>query len=76
MERVKNKLQKIHTKYVWANPQKCGACWKCIKVCPQQVIGKVGLLWHKHIVIKNPDNCTGCKKCIQVCRHGVFSEEL
>jgi len=76
MKRVTNKLQKIHTKYVWANHQKCKACWKCVKVCPQQVIGKTGLLWHKHIAIKNPDSCIGCKSCIQVCPYGVFSEDM
>ena len=76
MKRVTNKLEKIRTKYVWANHQKCKACWKCVKVCPQQVIGKTGVLWHKHIVLKNSDNCSGCKKCIQVCPYGVFSEDM
>jgi len=76
MERVTNKLKKIHTKYVWANHQQCKACWKCVDACPKQVIGKVGILWHKHIVLKNSDNCTGCKKCIQICPYGVFSEDM
>lgn len=53
MGKRKDKLSKIHTKYVWANHRKCEACWKCIDACPKQVIGKVVFLWHKHIVIKD-----------------------
>ena len=56
-----NKLQRIHTPYIWVNPRACAACWKCIDNCPRDVIGKVGFLWHKHIVIRNADNCIGCK---------------
>ena len=74
MKANKDILNKIRTKYVWINPKKCEACWKCIDSCPKQVIGKVGFLWHKHIVIKNAENCTGCKKCIQTCPFDVFSE--
>jgi 2-oxoglutarate ferredoxin oxidoreductase subunit delta len=71
-----NRLSKIHTKHVWANPRACAACWKCIASCPGQVIGKVGFLWHKHIIFANPDSCTGCRKCIQTCPQGVFSEDI
>jgi len=74
--KITEKIKKIHTGHVWANTQKCEACWDCINACPKQVIGKVGFLWHKHIVFKNSENCTGCKKCVQVCPHGVFSETL
>ncbi|MDR1056019.1 MAG: 4Fe-4S binding protein [Prevotellaceae bacterium] len=69
-------LNKIHTPYVCANLRKCKACWKCMYNCPEKVIGKVGFLWHKHIVIKNAGNCIGCKKCIRICPYGVFSEKI
>lgn len=69
-----DKLNKLHTAYVWINPRKCKACWKCLDACPKQVIGKVNFLWHKHIVIKNSENCLGCNKCIKTCPYGVFSE--
>ena len=72
MKRKADKLSKIHTKHVWAIPRACVACWKFVDACPKQVIGKVGFLWHKHIVFKDSDNCTGCKKCIQTCPQGVF----
>ncbi|MDR3327212.1 MAG: 4Fe-4S dicluster domain-containing protein [Prevotellaceae bacterium] len=69
-------LSKIRTAYVWANTQNCTACWKCIDACPKKVIGKVGFLWHKHIIIKNVENCIGCKTCIKTCSQGVFSEKM
>jgi len=47
---------------------------ECINACPKQVIGKVVILWHKHIVIRNGTNCMGCNKCIKICPHGVFVE--
>ena len=71
-----NKLQRIHTSYVWINPKSCISCWQCIDNCPQDVIGKVGILWHKHIIIQNADDCIGCKKCINCCPAGVFSENM
>lgn len=76
MKRNVENLKKINTEHIWANHLECTACWKCVKTCPKQVIGKVGFLWHKHIIIKNAENCIGCKKCIEVCPHGVFSEEI
>jgi 2-oxoglutarate ferredoxin oxidoreductase subunit delta len=57
------------------NTRLCKACWVCINACPKQVIGKVGFLWHKHIILENPLNCTGCGKCIKVCPYGVFINE-
>lgn len=72
----KNKIDKVRTPYVWANPRKCKACDKCIAACPEQVIGKVGFLWHKHILFRGQEKCSGCKKCIKVCPYGVFSEEM
>ncbi|MCD8194277.1 MAG: 4Fe-4S binding protein [Tannerellaceae bacterium] len=74
MEREIKRLEKICTPYLWINPRICQACWKCVDACPQQVIGKVGFLWHKHIVIRNRDNCIGCKKCFNACEYHVFNE--
>jgi ferredoxin len=74
--RLAEKLKKIHTGHVWANTRNCQACWECVDGCPKQVIGKVGFLWHKHIVFKNSENCSGCQKCLQTCPHGVFSETM
>lgn len=70
MERV----SRISTAYVSINSRMCVACWKCVDTCPQQVVGKVQFLWHKHIVIKHPESCSGCKKCIKTCPHEVFTD--
>jgi NAD-dependent dihydropyrimidine dehydrogenase PreA subunit len=67
-----DRLKRIQTPYVGVNLRKCKACWECVAACPKQVIGKVGFLWHKHIVFRNSDNCSGCQKCIKICPHGVF----
>jgi 2-oxoglutarate ferredoxin oxidoreductase subunit delta len=74
MEKILDeRLKRVRTDYIWANPRLCEACWECISACPQEVIGKVGFLWHKHIVFKNSDSCIGCRKCIKVCPNGVFT---
>jgi 2-oxoglutarate ferredoxin oxidoreductase subunit delta len=75
MAKIKNlekRLSKIKTAHILINPKQCDACWKCIETCPNDVIGKVSFLWHKHIVIQNGDSCSGCKKCIKTCSNEVF----
>lgn len=53
--KLTEKLKKVRTQYIWANTKNCEACWQCINTCPKQVIGKVGVLWHKHIVFSYAD---------------------
>ncbi|MDR2533275.1 MAG: 4Fe-4S dicluster domain-containing protein [Tannerellaceae bacterium] len=55
------------------DPQKCGACGRCIKACPNGVIGKTGGMWKRHIILLHPGRCSNCGKCIEACRRGVFS---
>ncbi|MBW8327509.1 MAG: hypothetical protein K0M50_22280 [Prolixibacteraceae bacterium] len=62
------------TAFVSLNTQKCQACWKCIAACPEQVIGKVDLPWHKHALINQSNRCSGCLKCVKVCEFGVFQK--
>jgi|WetSurMetagenome_2_1015567.scaffolds.fasta_scaffold96254_2 NAD-dependent dihydropyrimidine dehydrogenase PreA subunit len=62
------------TAFIQLDPQKCKACWNCIKNCSNQVIGKVDLLWHKHTLILAPDACTGCLKCIEVCNNEAYKK--
>lgn len=75
MKKGVDRLKKIQSLYIKVDLHKCKACWKCIEVCPKQVIGKVGFLWHKHIVLKESDNCTGCQICIKTCPYEVFSSK-
>ena len=65
-------MKKLLTNYVAMNPSHCVACWKCVEQCPKNAIGKIEVLWHKHVVFRNPDACIGCKKCIKTCPQGVF----
>ncbi|WP_174647120.1 4Fe-4S binding protein [Bacteroides sp. Marseille-P8574] len=68
-------MNKKQTKFILLDPHRCIACWECVDVCPKQVIGKVQILWHKHIVFKDADACIGCKKCIKTCKQQVFAEK-
>ncbi len=61
------------TSFIQLDTQKCKACWKCIKNCPNQVIGKVDFFMHKHALIVNPDACTGCLSCISICKYEAYS---
>ncbi|MCE5332434.1 MAG: ferredoxin family protein [Bacteroidales bacterium] len=70
---AKDFRNKFQTAYIRADIHKCKACWNCVDVCPEQVFGKMGFLWHKHVVIENHESCIGCKKCVKVCPHGVFT---
>ena len=63
----------IKTPYVQLDTQKCKACWNCIAICPNQVIGKVDLAWHKHALIIKGDNCTGCQECFNACQYDVYT---
>jgi len=60
------------TPFVQLEKRKCKACWKCLEECPNQVISKVDLLWHKHALIVKPDNCTGCLRCINACENDCY----
>lgn len=69
-------LDREHTKtpFIQLDIRRCKACWKCIEECPNRVISKVDLPWHKHALIFGPDKCTGCLKCINVCEYDVYSK--
>ncbi|RPJ62419.1 MAG: 4Fe-4S dicluster domain-containing protein [Dehalococcoidia bacterium] len=53
--------------YISLNTRLCRACWKCVEACPQGVIGKSNLPFHKHARIDKPDDCKGCLKCVKAC---------
>jgi Fe-S-cluster-containing hydrogenase component 2 len=41
-------MRKAGTDYICLEPGKCQACWECIEACPNGVIGRVNLPYHKH----------------------------
>jgi 2-oxoglutarate ferredoxin oxidoreductase subunit delta len=66
--------ERSKTPFIQLNTRKCKACWKCIEDCPKQVISKIDLPWHKHVVIAEPVKCSGCLNCINVCQYGAFEK--
>jgi len=44
-----------------------------MKNCPNQVINKIDLPWHKHALIVKPDACIGCLNCVNICQYGAYS---
>jgi len=64
-----SKHDHIETAHVQLFRKNCQACWKCIGKCPQKVIGKVDIFFHKHSRINNSKDCTGCLKCVKTCEH-------
>jgi 2-oxoglutarate ferredoxin oxidoreductase subunit delta len=66
--RLRNPIQRQNaTEYIYLDTAKCKACWKCIEACPNGVIDKVNLPFHKHARISCPEHCKGCLKCAKVC---------
>jgi Pyruvate/2-oxoacid:ferredoxin oxidoreductase delta subunit len=61
---VKGHRRIVKTNFIEFNASKCEACWKCISVCPNEVIGKIDLFFHKHARIVKKNACKGCLKCI------------
>jgi NAD-dependent dihydropyrimidine dehydrogenase PreA subunit len=62
------KREHTNTAFVKLDTKKCEACWKCVEVCSNNVIGKINLPWHKHILIVNESACIGCMKCAKICK--------
>ena len=62
------------TAHVELNRKKCKACWQCLENCPNQVIGKIDLPWHKHALIVDSRHCSGCLKCVKTCRYGAYTK--
>ncbi len=57
------------TLYIRLDTSRCKACWDCVQACPQDVIGKVDLRFHRHARIDRTENCEGCLLCLNACSH-------
>lgn len=55
------------TKYIALDRHLCRACWKCVAVCPNHVLGKAILFRHRHAHVDSAAACKGCKKCVNTC---------
>jgi len=63
---------KTETRFVRLDRKKCEACWRCIEKCPEKVIARIDLPWHRHAVIKNAGDCKGCLRCVNACESGAL----
>jgi len=68
------KQKHTNTEFVLLDTKKCEACWKCLDVCSNKVIGRINLPWHKHIRFVNGSTCIGCMKCVKICKTGAISK--
>ena len=59
-------------KFIEYNSRNCKACWQCLSACPNEVIGKIDIFFHKHAKISNPDKCIGCMKCVKSCEYNAI----
>jgi len=65
-------LRHTVTKYIQVRTGYCDACWSCLDVCPNQVLGKLEIGPHRHIRVDRQENCKGCKKCVKACPRGAI----
>jgi NAD-dependent dihydropyrimidine dehydrogenase PreA subunit len=65
--------RRVESEFVTLDRSLCEACWECIAVCPQTVLGKIELFGHRHAVINAGDRCAGCQRCVKVCTSGALA---
>ena len=55
------------TRYIRLDTSRCKACWECVNVCPQHVLGKIDFWFHRHAYIDRTKKCKGCLRCLKAC---------
>lgn len=60
--------------FIALDHSRCNACWCCVAVCPEAVLGKVEVLWHKHAAVDSGERCRGCGRCVKACKSGALSD--
>jgi len=71
--RGRDRDRRRETDFITLDRGMCDACWECAEACPNDVLGRVSFLFHKHARIVAADACTGCLKCVRVCEAGALS---
>lgn len=61
------------TSFVRFDRSLCEACWECVAACPESVVGKVDLPFHRHARFLDAERCLGCRRCVKVCPTGALS---
>ncbi len=53
----------------------CKACGHCVASCPQQVLGMIAILRHRHVHVDRAANCKGCARCVRICTEGAIRRQ-
>jgi len=61
------------TAYISLDTRRCNACWDCVATCPNGVLDKVKVLFHKHARVDRADRCDGCGTCVSICPNQAIS---
>ena len=69
----RRRQSRTSTPFVALDRSLCRACWSCVAVCPEDVLGKLEFGWHKHAVVDSGERCTGCGSCLKACESGALS---
>ena len=67
------RARRVASPFVTLDRSRCEACWECIAVCPESVLGKIDVWFHHHAVVSAGDRCLGCRRCVKVCAAGALS---
>jgi 2-oxoglutarate ferredoxin oxidoreductase subunit delta len=71
--RSRNHGRSRGTDFVTLDSRACDACWECVEACPNEVLGRLSVLFHRHARVVAADACTGCLKCVRICEAGALA---
>jgi NAD-dependent dihydropyrimidine dehydrogenase PreA subunit len=71
--RARGRDRRRQTGFIALDTHACDACWECVEACPNEVLGRLSVLFHNHARIVAPDACIGCLKCVKTCEAGALS---
>jgi ferredoxin len=60
------------TDFIRLDTRVCNACWACVEACPNEVLGRLTVLFHKHARVVAADACNGCLRCVKACEAGAL----
>jgi NAD-dependent dihydropyrimidine dehydrogenase PreA subunit len=69
MHRHSHSSHRSQSKFIKLDTHLCQACWTCVEACPNGVLDKINLPFHKHARIRDAQACKGCLKCVKACPH-------
>jgi len=65
--------RRVASPFITLDRSRCEACWECVAACPESVLGKIDVWFHRHSVVNAGDRCVGCGRCVTACTAGALS---